>query len=335
MLLRNSNLWYCLQSGRNLSSCDDSLCRPSLRCSSWHFSCWEVFLPRWLMKVRLTLLMKTQQQWSWNVPVLLPAETSLAAWRTRSPPTRQSSLQTLQGWSRSGLLPILSHSWHFHMYDWGAFLTPNIFIEIYPNPGTLTRFQNWTQTQRSWSFICPSLTFSTAFLVFPSSLPPSTMVISRKWVIREQNHIMCLPLQGFSIFVQLLSSCSQLDLICGLPHNGCHRPHQLHRTHLWQKLLQTICSDTNHSCHLCRHMAACFCYHQPNHLWLWSFWPQFWPIWLGPWSRKMQCEAPKNCGTWLKTQRSCLRLRCDNSLPGDLRQVTKIYLNFKLGSLQM
>ena len=168
--------------------------------------------------------------------------------------------------SRSGLLPILSHSWHFHMYDWGAFLTPNILIEIYPNPGTLTRFQNWTQTQRSWSFTYPSRTFSTAFLVFPSSLPPSTMVISRKWVIREQNHIMCLPLQGFSIFVQLLSSCSQPDLICRLPHNGCHRPHQLHRTHLWQKLLQEICSDSNHPCHLCRHLAICLCHHQSNHL---------------------------------------------------------------------
>ena len=64
-----------------------------------------------------------------------------------------------------------------------------------------------------------------------------------------------------------------------MPHNGCHRPHQLHRTHLWQKLHQQIFQDINHSCQLCQNMAACFWHHQPNHLW--SFKPQFWQIWAG------------------------------------------------------
>ena len=97
------------------------------RCSSWHFFSWETSLLHWVMKVRPSLLstllsliiMTTRQHWSWNVPLLLQAETSQDAIRKRSPSTRLPSLQTQQGSSPLGLRQTLSHSWLFRMCGWG------------------------------------------------------------------------------------------------------------------------------------------------------------------------------------------------------------------------
>ena len=135
-------------------------------------------------------------------------------------------------------------------------------------------------------------------------------------------------IQCFSSFVQYFISGSQPDCIRRLSHDGCHSSDQFDRTRLWEELLQEIRKDSNHSCHLCRHMAACICNHQPSHLWLWSFRIQVWAIWLGSWSSTVRCEALGRCSY----KRLCLWF--NNSLSRHLRQVTqkklKMFINVSL-----
>ena len=149
--------------------------------------------------------------------------------------------------------------------------------------GTQIKSLSWVQARRSWFYICPWPTSSTALLAFLWLWPLSTMAISRKQLLKVWNWKL---LQDFCILVQILSTCSEPDRIRRLPHLGYHRTHHL-RWLCLARVLQTRCwaADCYHC--LCSHLAPFSCHYQPYGLWLWSFRAQFREIWLGQSMGKM------------------------------------------------
>ena len=86
------------------------------------------------------------------------------------------------------------------------------------HPGILAKFRIWAQTQRSWSSICPSPTFSTAFLDFPSSSPPSTMAISRELSNQKKHTKTGLKTHKKQVPNKVPKKCTEKVACSGLQH---------------------------------------------------------------------------------------------------------------------